>query len=109
MIKLNHAPQPYSAVALGKVHRPRILAPAVAVAVIAFSGSALSDTPPSSIAAPYSQQFFPDPTGVIATVNVNGPVKQSGTFFQSLGTNGRTCATCHVSTQSQRRCIGRFL
>ena len=41
MIKLNHAPQPYSAVALGKVRRPRILAPTVAVAVIAFSGSAL--------------------------------------------------------------------
>jgi cytochrome c peroxidase len=100
MNKLNHAPQPYSAVALGKVPRPRILAPTVAIAVIAFSGSALSDTPPSSIAAPYSQQFFPDPTGVIATVNVNGPVKESGAFFQSLGTNERTCATCHVASQA---------
>jgi hypothetical protein len=100
MIKLSHALQPHSAVALGKVRRLRILAPTVAVAVIAFSGSALSDTPPSAIAAPYSQQFFPDPTGVIATVNVNGPANESGPFFQSLGTNGRTCATCHVASQA---------
>ena len=40
---------------------------------------------------------FLDPTGVIATYNVNGRSDTSNPFFQVLGTNGRTCATCHVS------------
>ncbi len=41
-----------------------------------------------------------DATGVFGTLNVNGPVDQRGAFFQSLGTNGRTCATCHVAGQA---------
>ena len=37
-----------------------------------------------------------DPTGVIATLNVNGPTPTaSNPFFQNLGTNDRTCFTCH--------------
>jgi cytochrome c peroxidase len=38
---------------------------------------------------------FPDPTGVVRTYNVNGDIDLTGPFFQSLGTNGRSCATCH--------------
>lgn len=37
----------------------------------------------------------PDASGLVGTVNVNGPINRSGPFFQSLGTNGRSCATCH--------------
>ncbi len=40
-------------------------------------------------------QPFLDPTGVIATFNTNGNIDTTNTFFQSLGTNGRSCATCH--------------
>ena len=45
-------------------------------------------------------QAVPDATGVIATLDVNGRVDERGAFFQSLGTNGRTCATCHVAGQA---------
>jgi cytochrome c peroxidase len=45
-------------------------------------------------------QAFPDATGAIATVNLNGRVNEHGVFFQSLGANGRSCATCHVAAQA---------
>ena len=38
---------------------------------------------------------FPDPTGVVRTYSENGDLDMTGPFFQSLGTNGRSCATCH--------------
>ncbi|MHB8812243.1 MAG: hypothetical protein ACYDAE_03170 [Steroidobacteraceae bacterium] len=37
----------------------------------------------------------PDPHGLIGTLKIDGPIDRSGPFFQSLGTNGRSCATCH--------------
>ena len=46
------------------------------------------------------RQSFPDSSGVITTLNINGPVDSHGAFFQSLGTNGRSCATCHVASQA---------
>jgi cytochrome c peroxidase len=46
------------------------------------------------------QQLFPDPTGTLETFNVNGRVDTKGAFFQSLGTNGRSCSTCHVADQA---------
>jgi cytochrome c peroxidase len=39
---------------------------------------------------------FLDRTGMVATHNSNGPIRDNSAFFQSLGTNGRSCATCHV-------------
>jgi len=39
---------------------------------------------------------FLDPTGAMATFTPAGKFVESGAFFESLGTNGRTCATCHV-------------
>jgi cytochrome c peroxidase len=50
--------------------------------------------------SPLGRQSFPDASGVIATLNLNGPVNSQGAFFQSLGTNGRSCATCHVASQA---------
>jgi cytochrome c peroxidase len=41
-----------------------------------------------------------DATGAIQTLNVNGHTNTNGAFFQSLGTNGRSCATCHVADQA---------
>jgi len=40
---------------------------------------------------------FLDPTGLVATYNAAGAIDEANPFFQSLGTNGRTCATCHVA------------
>jgi cytochrome c peroxidase len=41
-----------------------------------------------------------DSTGVLQTINVNGRTNTNGAFFQSLGTNGRSCSTCHVADQA---------
>ena len=41
-----------------------------------------------------------DATGLIETVNANGKTNTKGAFFQSLGTNGRSCSTCHVADQA---------
>jgi len=43
---------------------------------------------------------FPDATGLVSTYHVNGPIEEKGLFFQSLGTNGRSCATCHVAANA---------
>ena len=37
-----------------------------------------------------------DPSGQMATVSTTGSIDQSNPFFQVLGTNGRTCASCHA-------------
>jgi cytochrome c peroxidase len=50
--------------------------------------------------SPFSRQSFVDASGVITTLSINGPIDSQGAFFQSLGTNGRTCATCHVASQA---------
>jgi cytochrome c peroxidase len=40
---------------------------------------------------------LPNSTGWLETYNVNNaPISLTGAFFQSLGTNGRSCASCHV-------------
>ena len=41
-----------------------------------------------------------DPTGALQVLNVNGRTNTQGAFFQSLGTNGRSCSTCHVADQA---------
>jgi cytochrome c peroxidase len=41
-------------------------------------------------------EIDPDPSGAIATFQPIGPtVTATNAFFQNLGTNGRTCFTCH--------------
>ena len=44
-------------------------------------------------------QPFRDPTGYVATYNTAGDIDESNAFFQRLGTNGRTCASCHQADQ----------
>ena len=38
---------------------------------------------------------FVNPTGIFRTFNVNGAIDTDNPFFQSLGTNGRSCGSCH--------------
>jgi len=45
-------------------------------------------------------QPFLDPTGLIATYNSSGNIDTGNPFFQSLGTNGRSCATCHQASDA---------
>ncbi len=43
---------------------------------------------------------FPNQTGVSETYNANGAaIDLTGPFFQSLGTNGRSCSSCHRPSQ----------
>jgi cytochrome c peroxidase len=43
---------------------------------------------------------FPNATGVLETYNTaNGAIDLTGPFFQSLGTNGRSCGSCHRPAQ----------
>jgi len=42
---------------------------------------------------------FLDPTGAVATFNASGHTNLKGAFFQPLGINGRSCATCHQVAQ----------
>ena len=39
--------------------------------------------------------YTTDSTGVLATYRTDGGVDLSNPYFQSLGTNGRSCVTCH--------------
>jgi cytochrome c peroxidase len=44
---------------------------------------------------------FPDPTGVVRTyVDGGGSIDLTNPFFQSLGTNGRSCGTCHTPSDA---------
>jgi cytochrome c peroxidase len=44
--------------------------------------------------------IFNDPTGLLQTINIKGRTNTKGAFFQSLGTNGRSCSTCHVADEA---------
>jgi cytochrome c peroxidase len=66
----------------------------IAIAVFLVLAGALSAT-----VIPNLFPFF-DPTGVVSTYNVNGPIHEDGPFFQSLGTNDRSCGTCHQASDA---------
>ena len=56
---------------------------------LAASGQSLPDLLP-----------LPNGSGFLETRNAGGgPIDLTGPFFQSLGTNGRSCGTCHRPTQ----------
>jgi cytochrome c peroxidase len=68
-------------------------------AVVSMTGNVRADGPAQSSSHVSALQVSADPTGVIGTLDRNGPPDAKGAFFQSLGTNGRSCATCHVASQ----------
>jgi hypothetical protein len=65
----------------------------VSVGIVAFVGAA------TAVAAVTIPNLFPflDSTGAAATFTPAGKFVEQGAFFANLGTNGRTCATCHVA------------
>ncbi len=59
---------------------------------LARSGNSVEPAPP---VIPQTQGFL-DASGYFATVQPSGATRTAGQpFFQPLGTNGRTCQTCH--------------
>ena len=69
---------------------PRLLAAAAACAA-ALCGSA------QSLPNLYP---FPNAHGLVATYNTaDQPIDLTGPFFQPLGSNGRSCSSCHMASQ----------
>jgi cytochrome c peroxidase len=61
---------------------------AILTAMLALRGQQLSFIP--------NGVLFPNPGGASQTYSTtNGGIDLTGPFFQSIGTNGRSCATCH--------------
>jgi len=57
---------------------------------------ATSATPQS----PPNQFPLPNGSGLLETYNINNtPISLKGAFFQSVGTNGRSCSSCHLPTE----------
>jgi cytochrome c peroxidase len=65
-----------------------------AMAALIATARASSTTPVRA-----GERPFPNPSGVLATVGTNGADAENP-FFQELGTNGRSCATCHRPEQA---------
>lgn len=47
-----------------------------------------------------AMQPFPDEAGAVATFTSTGTINSNSAFFQNLGSNGRTCASCHQQSDA---------
>src|SRR5512140_1431813 len=63
-------------------------------------GSATAHDEPERFGGPAALQGRADATGIMATYSATGKIDARGAFFQPLGINGRTCATCHALDQA---------
>lgn len=69
-------------------------------AVILIAGGWLSGLTASGQQSLPNLFPMPNATGLLETYKIgDGPIDLTGPFFQSLGTNGRSCATCHRPAQ----------
>jgi hypothetical protein len=66
----------------------------------ALAGVSFAGQPSGGIGPTAKVESSPDAAGVLQTLSTTGRVDRHGAFFQSLGTNGRTCGTCHVPNQA---------
>lgn len=85
--------------ALALLHR----SPASAVAAAAVASAAIVAAGFSSAASqPTNQLTFADTTGLVTSLTTAASIDTSASnpFFQSLGTNGRTCGSCHQPAQA---------
>jgi len=71
---------------------------AALVSTLSAAGAAHAAGDPATLL--FNLEPFRDPSGFIATYDVDGHIDTRNPFFQSLGTNGRSCATCHVASQA---------
>src|SRR5690242_1073113 len=71
---------------------------AALVSTLCVAGTTQAAGDPASLL--FNLEPFRDPSGLVATFDVNGRIDNRNPFFKSLGTNGRSCATCHVASQA---------
>ncbi|HEY3928279.1 MAG TPA: hypothetical protein VGL89_07890 [Candidatus Koribacter sp.] len=83
-----------------KVSLLRVGVTAGLIAVLTTGGVAGQKDKPTKQSVIRNLQPYLDATGFVVTYNANGNIDTSSEFFQSLGTNGRSCATCHVVGQA---------
>lgn len=78
------------------------LAPLLGLALAGLAAAALVAAPPAGSASKKLPRKFesPNAAGVARTVSSAGRVELDHPFFRSLGTNGRSCATCHVPEEA---------
>jgi hypothetical protein len=74
----------------------RIFAPA-ALLVFVFTIALVRSEGGSKVRNPLNT---PNGTGTLSTYDENGGIDVSNPFFQNLGSNGRTCNSCHVSSEA---------
>jgi cytochrome c peroxidase len=71
---------------------------ALCLAVVAVVGITIT-VKQLSADRPKDTLTFANSSGVAQTVTPSGSIDTSSAFFQNLGTNGRTCGTCHQADQ----------
>jgi hypothetical protein len=72
-------------------------------AALGFSATLSGASPAAPIGGSQSVaqlESSADATGLLETLSTTGRTDRRGGFFQSLGTNGRTCNTCHAPEQA---------
>ena len=74
--------------------RTGLRARGAALVLVALISLALALTSAAGDGTPNLQAFV-DPSGVVRTFSTAGGIDLSNPFFASLGTNGRSCGTCH--------------
>ncbi|MGE5055506.1 MAG: hypothetical protein ACM3WP_15215 [Acidobacteriota bacterium] len=81
----------FGGVRRGTVFAGVVLVGSIFAAMVAAKGEQIS-----FLSYIYNGVFFPNPNGASQTYSTNGRgIDLKGPFFQSMGTNGRSCGTCH--------------
>jgi hypothetical protein len=83
---------------IARQHKPSPVGSGVLIFALLASIAAVSGQQISSLSFIPNGVFFPNTAGASQTCSsTGGGIDRTGPFFQSLGTNGRTCATCQPS------------
>jgi hypothetical protein len=68
--------------------------------IVALSGAIVTAGRPGVRGALSASLTFGDAAGVLGTLTAGGSFDEANPFFAALGTNGRTCGTCHRPAQA---------
>jgi hypothetical protein len=70
------------------------------VTIVTLSGAIVTAGRPGGRAQLPAALTYSNAAGVLGTVIAGGSFDQANPFFAELGTNGRTCGTCHRPAQA---------
>lgn len=85
-----------------RMRRHLLFASCLTIGIIAGCGiTSSTSSPVTTTTSPTTSNLQPyaDTTGTVATYTTASSIDLTNHFFASLGTNGRTCATCHQLNQ----------